>query len=254
MQFDMSQANHVSNVGCKKYNNDDMASMSSVSSIGVNSSFDSSDFEEEHGFKSARISPFNKKQDEGERQKESRHQVHYNFWSDKSGCDETDLNKSTSNNTSFSLTDDEWTTQKTATTGSSFYTGYTDTTGTTKLHKNGVSATLHRKLRRNNSCREEPVPTSINTIRRPMSFDYGTSAGEKQYEILAPSQLESRINYQKKIFSNKRLKDNPGSNYNDDRSCNTDTIAENGDYHAGSGSFSSFFRNFFLCCNPDSVL
>lgn len=244
-------------MGCKQYYNDEMTSMSSVSSIGVNSSFDSSVFEEEDGTKYSRLSPSNAKQHEGQRQNEIRNPVHYNMSSDKY-CVETDLNKSTSNNTSFSLTDDEWTTdnttQKTATTGASFYTGYTDTTGTTKLHKNGVSATLHRQLRRNNSCREEPVPTSINTIRRPMSFDYGASAAKKQYELLAPSQLDGRINCQKKIYSTKKLKSNLGSNNNDDRSCNTDTIAENGDYHAGSGSFSTFFRNFFLCCNPDSVL
>mmetsp|Transcript_21565 Transcript_21565/g.27212 ORF Transcript_21565/g.27212 Transcript_21565/m.27212 type:complete len:313 (-) Transcript_21565:78-1016(-) len=179
------------------------------------------------------------------------------------------------NNTSFGLTEDDWTTQgnrteKTGTTGGTRNTGYTDftdATGTTKLHKNGVSAMLHRKLRRNNSNKNRseaiPVPSSINTIRRPMSFDYRMAS--KGADLVAPSQVKRRMSYER-LYSTSKLKGEPStsrlkeecnclfSTDEDSEFSGHDTVPEDGDYHAGSKSIGAFIRNLFQCCNADSVV
>lgn len=152
-------------------------------------------------------------------------------------------------NVSFGLGEDDWTsqgnqTEKTCTTHGTFYTGYTQTTGATKLHQNGVSAMLHRTLRRNNSYKDcidiSPVPTSIKTIRRPMSFD----DGKYRKSVGAPPQKDDG----KKICSKSKLKNDLSYTFfeDDDSLCNL--ISENVNHEAGNKSIGGFLGSFFQCC------
>jgi hypothetical protein len=302
MEFEMEDNAPLSSMGYKF--NDDSKSLSSLSSNCTNnSSFDSSMFEQEY---TAPLSPI-----KGQRPSESSATVLVNdeFTSllekpkNSSGLISTTTNstsptnsdtsescseknnthqsstsvKSDPCNTSFGLAEDDWTTQgnrteKTTVTGGTFYTGYTDATGATKLHKNGVSAMLHRKLRRNNSYKDKvdstTVPSSIKTIRRPMSFDNRITSNSTT-DLKAPSQIERRVSYQgqKRIYTSSKLKGDPAARQikdewnclfvqDDDslRSRANETITENGDYHSGSKSFTGFIRSLFQCCNDTSVI
>lgn len=272
MHFGMQDRKNLSKMSRKQNQYDENWSMSSVSSIGVNSSFDSSVFEQEKELQPnsrSSVSPTSVILDGPQNPNLVR------TFSEDSKNNAKIINDE--NREDLLNKSDEWTsrtgigTQKTALTGVSFYTGYTNTTGTTKLHKNGVSAVLHRKLRRNNSCKvtgdHNPVPKSINTIRRPMNFDCKRSSERNNIvDLLAPSKVDGRGQYQRKLFTKSKLKQDPATRLiNDECYClnNNDvdsnrsadgTVLENGDYHAGSNSFAGFFRSFFLCCNAESVL
>ena len=192
----------------------------------------------------------------------------------KEGSPEKSM-KSDPCNFSFGLSEDDWTTQgnrtekteKTGTTEGTFYTGLTDATGATKLHQNGVSAMLHRKLKKNKNSKSRidssPVPTSINTIRRPMSFDNRINSNSS--DLVAPSEVNMRTttSYQKKIYTKSKLKEDPasyqirdefncmfsGDDYSTDSGNNT--VDEDASYHAGSKSIGGFIRSIFLCCQSD---
>jgi hypothetical protein len=180
-------------------------------------------------------------------------------------------------------------TDKTGTTGcTSFCTGKTDTTGATKLHRNGISAMLHRRLRRkksdynrdNNNHHQSTiggyssVPTSINTrIRRPVSFDSRIVhvSSNNASNLVAPSKIERPTSSYQRIYSKSSLKNNKnpsrrqidkgvtGNSWCIDESsivhCTNDstTIAEDGNYHAGSQSIGEFVRTIFMCCHSECL-
>ena len=192
---------------------------------------------------------------------------------------------------SFNISEDAWTIQgnKTSKTDGTFYTGYTDGTGVTKIHRNGVSAMIHRKLKRQNSKRrkedktleQNQVPSSINTNRKVIKTigSYQSDCNErdsiavlsKDEKNKSPSSTRIRVLRELDSTGNEktdakmagrklRLGWAPDSLAHDDDNSSYSgnaSVPENGDYHAGSQALACYvqerFLNMFKCCSPDQV-
>lgn len=190
---------------------------------------------------------------------------------------------------SFNISEDAWTIQgnKTSKTDGTFYTGCTDGTGVTKVHKNGVSAMIYRKLKRQNSKRrkeektleQNQVPSSINTngkILRKSDCNYHTSVALSTENERNKSPASTRVRILRELDSagngNTHAKlaarklrlgwapdrlaldiDNETSSHESGKA----SVPENGDYHAGSQALACYvqekIRNMFECCSPDQL-
>lgn len=171
------------------------------------------------------------------------------------------------NDNSFGLIEDDLTTQgdrteRTCNTEGTFYTGCTDTSGSTKLHQNGVTAMLYKKMRRRGfKGYADSIPSSINTMR-PISFDDEIFGNYDENKLIAPSLIDHRKGYHKKIFSKSKLKGYANAcnsksiciNGNEEHSAlGNESVAEDASYYAGSKSINGFLLGLFSCCELDIV-
>mmetsp|Transcript_25682 Transcript_25682/g.31638 ORF Transcript_25682/g.31638 Transcript_25682/m.31638 type:complete len:277 (-) Transcript_25682:1369-2199(-) len=251
--------------------------MNSLSSLSLNT--DNSSFEElvMHGHSSAVLGYLNERQsikfhyeNDNATSSPTTVQVDSNFIplkaadiNDDIACPKEQFVEHDANTQKYGSEEDIWTTQgnrsEKTDTSNTFVTEFTNTTGATKLHQNGVSAILRRKLRKKKSQKEEiSVPTSINTIRRPMTFDVDErkltalkSPGQINTRLVSPSQVQRGMSYQahqNKVYSTSKLKDGPSLQYNNEIFYDEITVPEDGDYHAGSASIEGLFQSLFRCC------
>ena len=177
---------------------------------------------------------------------------------------------------SFSLSEDDWSTQGNQTeqmfpSGGSICTRYTEKTETTVLHQNGATAMMQRQLMLNSakceSVNNEKVPEPVK-ITMPGNIDTmnpSVVSSEEENKVktvgettieesLAPVHVERRTTSKpQKRLSNSKLKDNSTTRqkYDDDVSTAIDTVPEDANYYAGSQSIGAFLLSLLSCCQLD---